>query len=44
MGVAPGTAPYRKILDAYFYAALEGELRTRTRQMKFLKKLAQGRK
>jgi tRNA nucleotidyltransferase/poly(A) polymerase len=44
MGVAPGTTLYRKILDAYFYEVLEGKLRTRSDQMKFLKKRAEGGK
>ncbi len=41
MGVAPGTPRYQKILDAHFYAVLEGKARTRTEQKKFLKSLVQ---
>ena len=42
MGVTAGTPRYQKILDSYFYAVLEGKLRSQTEQLKFLKKLAQG--
>lgn len=41
MGVAAGTPRYQKILDTYFYAVLEGKVRTRTEQKKFLKSLVQ---
>jgi len=41
MGVAPGTPRYQKILDTHFYAVLEGKVRTRTEQKKFLKSLVQ---
>ena len=42
MGVAAGTPRHQKILDSYFYAVLEGKLRSRPEQLKFLKKLAGG--
>ena len=41
LGVAPETPRFRKILDVYFYALLEGKVRTKTEQAKFLKKLVQ---
>lgn len=41
MGVLAGSPRYRKILDAYFYAAIEGELRTHNQQMKFLARMVQ---
>jgi hypothetical protein len=41
LGVKSGTARYQKILDAYFFAAIEGELRTPGQQQKFLARLAQ---
>ncbi len=44
MGVASGTPRYRKILDTHFYAVLEGKVRTRTEQKKFLKSLVQKEK
>lgn len=44
LGVAAGTARYEKIRELYFYAMLEGKVRTRTEQAKFLKKLVQAGK
>ncbi len=44
LGVTPESPRYPKILDAYFYATLEGKLRTRTDQVKFLKAMSQGGK
>lgn len=41
LGVAAGSARYDKILKQYFYAMLEGKVRTRTEQAKLLKKLVQ---
>ena len=41
LGVDPGTPRFRKILDTHFYAVLEGKVRTRSEQKKFLKSLAQ---
>ena len=41
LGVKAGTARYQKILDAYFFACIEGELRTPGQQQKFLARLAQ---
>jgi tRNA nucleotidyltransferase/poly(A) polymerase len=41
LGVKAGTVRYQKILDAYFFAAIEGELRTPGQQQKFLARLAQ---
>ncbi|OFV96505.1 MAG: hypothetical protein A3H28_06220 [Acidobacteria bacterium RIFCSPLOWO2_02_FULL_61_28] len=41
LGVAPESPRFRKILDLYFYALLEGKVRTKTEQAKFLKKLVQ---
>jgi tRNA nucleotidyltransferase (CCA-adding enzyme) len=42
MGVAAGSPRHEKILDTYFYAALEGKLHSRPAQLKFLKRLAGG--
>ena len=41
LGVAPETPRFRKILDSYFLALLEGKAHTKTEQAKFLKKLVQ---
>ena len=38
-GVVPGSPRMAKILDAYFFALIEGELRTPLQQQKFLEKL-----
>ena len=36
LGVKPNTPRYQKIADAYFYATIEGELRTPNQQQKYL--------
>ncbi|MBI3934480.1 MAG: CCA tRNA nucleotidyltransferase [Acidobacteria bacterium] len=41
LGVSPKTPRYQKILDAYFFASIAGELRTPNQQQKFLARLAQ---
>jgi hypothetical protein len=41
LGVKPGTPRYQKIRDAFFYASIEGELRTPNQQQKFLTRMAQ---
>jgi tRNA nucleotidyltransferase/poly(A) polymerase len=41
LGVKPGTPRYQKILDAYFFASIEGELRTPKQQQKHLATLVQ---
>jgi hypothetical protein len=41
MGVAAGAPLSKKILDAYFYATLEGKLKSRSDQTRFLKKMAE---
>jgi len=41
LGVKADTPRYQKIVDAYFYACIEGELRTPNQQQKFLARLAQ---
>ena len=41
LGVAPETPRHQKILETYFHALLEGKLRTRSEQVKFLKKMVQ---
>ncbi len=41
LGVKPGTPRYPKILDAYFFAMIEGELRTPGQQQKFLARIIQ---
>ena len=41
LGVKPATPRYQKILDAYFFASIEGELRTPKQQQKHLATLAQ---
>jgi tRNA nucleotidyltransferase (CCA-adding enzyme) len=41
IGVKPGTPRYQKILDAYFFASIEGELRTPNQQQKYLARLVQ---
>lgn len=41
LGVKPGTARYQKILDAYFFASIEGALRTPNQQHKHLAQLVQ---
>jgi tRNA nucleotidyltransferase (CCA-adding enzyme) len=40
LGVAPGTPRLQKIQEQFFYAMLEGKVRTKTEQGKLLKKLA----
>ena len=40
LGVAPETPVYARILDSLFTALLDGKVRTRTEQLKYLKKLA----
>ena len=42
MGVAPGTPKHQQILDAYFHELLEGKLRSRAEQIKFLKRMVPG--
>lgn len=41
MGVPAGTPRHQKILEAYFYQVLEGKLRGKHDQAKFLKKMAE---
>ncbi|MBI4460633.1 MAG: CCA tRNA nucleotidyltransferase [Acidobacteria bacterium] len=41
LGIPPESARHQKILEMYFRALLEGKLRTRSDQTKFLKKLVQ---
>ena len=41
LGVKPGTPRFDKILNAYFFASIEGELRTPTQQQKHLARLVQ---
>ena len=41
LGVASETPRHQKILETYFHALLEGKLRTRSEQVKFLKKIVQ---
>ena len=41
LGVKPGTPRCQKILDAYFFASIEGELRTPNQQQKYLARLVQ---
>ena len=41
LGVNAGTARYQKILNAYFFAVIEGGLRTPGQQQKFLARLVQ---
>ena len=40
LGVAPETPAYARILDSLFTALLDGKVKTRTEQLKYLKKLA----
>ena len=42
MGVPLGTPKHQKILDAFFYELLEGKLRGRADQIKFLKQMVPG--
>ncbi|MBI4460357.1 MAG: hypothetical protein HY648_09910, partial [Acidobacteria bacterium] len=44
LGVAPENPQHQKIIESCFYAQLEGKLRTRSEQIKFLKKMVQERK
>lgn len=44
LGVAPGTPRSQKILTAYFYGVLEGKLKTKSEQAKFLSRAAQEKK
>ncbi len=39
LGVAPDSPRYRKILDQFFAALLDGKVKSRTDQLKYLKKL-----
>ena len=41
LGIAPGTPRSQKILEQFFYAMLEGKVRTKTDYAKLLKKLVQ---
>jgi hypothetical protein len=41
LGVASGTPRFTKILEQFFYAMLEGKVRSKPEQTKLLKKLAQ---
>jgi hypothetical protein len=41
LGIAAGTPRYQKILEQFFYAMLEGKVRTKTDYAKLLKKLVQ---
>jgi len=41
LGVKPGVPRFQKILDAYFFASIEGELRTPNQQQKYLARLVQ---
>jgi tRNA nucleotidyltransferase/poly(A) polymerase len=41
LGVKPGTPRFAKILDAYFYASIEGQIRTPSQQQKILARLVQ---
>jgi tRNA nucleotidyltransferase/poly(A) polymerase len=41
LGVKPNTPRYQKIAEAYFFATIEGELRTPSQQQKFLARLVQ---
>lgn len=41
LGVKPGSPRHQKILEAYFFATIEGEIKTPIQQQKFLARLAQ---
>jgi tRNA nucleotidyltransferase/poly(A) polymerase len=41
LGVKAGSPRYQKILDTYFFAVIEGEIKTPNQQQKFLARLAQ---